>query len=388
MNTMSGRVWGLAAAFVLLAGNPSALIAQGGSGGIDIKPPAPSAKQPPAPQPSFSPTNAPPAPGQHSGPEVDLRPHLIAGKQTRYTMDIISRNSTHSPTTPDMDQDQKMKESLGLSMKVIEVGAEGGGTVELVYESVKMNLDTGDMKIDFDSTRPTKQTPAGGRPPAKPDKKPAKNPGRGNAPPAAEPQPEPKPADPLADDPIADAVNSMLRGMVGTKLTLKVDAGGNITSVTGGESLGGGMGGLGGVPGLGGGMGGPGMQQGLAWLVSGPGQRGKAYVGESWTNDDTLSNTPVGSFKMTTKHTLRSFSHGLANLAFTGRIEMLSEGGGAGPLGFQVKNSRYDGTYQWDTDAGALKEMQTDMSVEMDGQAMGTPMNMKSDTTFTVKRAS
>jgi hypothetical protein len=174
--------------------------------------------------------------------------------------------------------------------------------------------------------------------------------------------------------------------MVGTTITVKTDRNGGITSVSGGDGLGGAMGGLG-LPGGGGLV--PSPSQMANWLVAGiggPGNRGFARVGESWTNSDSLSGTPVGAFAMKTTHTLKSAGGGAANLAFVGHIEPPSEGGQPDASAGQVKSAAYSGAYVWDTGAGALRDMTSTMSVTLDGGVMGAKARMSSDTRVHVRR--
>jgi hypothetical protein len=172
--------------------------------------------------------------------------------------------------------------------------------------------------------------------------------------------------------------------MVGTKLTMKLDRDGNIKSVSGGESLaGGGASGLEGLlAGLGkgaGGMGGVPLPTSsnagpMGWVITGPAQKSSVHVGETWTNNDSLSGTPIGGFTMMTKHTCKSASPTSANFSFSGRADAQSsgqgDGGGAGLGGllggFALKESSYGGTYTWDTGRGELKEMTSTLNTRIE----------------------
>lgn len=370
--------------------------------------------QSPAPAKPASTPSQPPTGSQPKRPEevpsfkpgqIDLRPKFRAGQTIRYVFEQNALNQIKPVDSGGGEEatEQKQSNRIGLVMKVIESG-EQGATIQVVYETIKVSLDSNGEKAEFDSTKPkpaalapktTQPKPAPGRPapPGSPSKTPTQT------------DPDEMPGIPdalkrMADLDMSGILTQMVGPMVGTTITVKTDAKGAITSVTGGEGLSGGMGGMGGLGGMMGGGGGgggllPSPTQMANWLVAGiggPGNSGFARVGETWTNNDTLSGTPVGAFRMVTTHTLRSVSAGMANVGFVGRVEAPSEngepgggGGGGGGLA-QVQNAAYSGTYAWDTRAGALSEMGTDMKVSMDAGMGGSKMRMTSQSQVKVKR--
>lgn len=265
-------------------------------------------------QPKPAPSNPRPSDSDRpsTGP-VDLRPKFRPGTEVRYAFQQRSA-SVFTPTDdPKAKQDQKMDQSIGLLMRVTEA-SDQGATLQIVYESVRIKLVTPDDKGEFDSTRPESPKPAPGQT--------GKPPAPGKSSPPAPPVPDRAfPAIPgLPDDMSLDSMLKMIAGpSVGTIITVKTDASGQITSVSGGESLGGGA--LAGLGGLGGGLGGammPHPSQMANWLVASIGGRPSARVGESWTNSDKLAGSPVGSFDMNTTHTLRSHNGSVASIAFAG----------------------------------------------------------------------
>jgi hypothetical protein len=332
---------------------------------------------------------------------VDLRAKFRAGQTIKYVFDQTSKNQVKSLDAGDtsMDQDQEQTQRIGLSLKVVDSG-DAGATIQVVYESIKVTLKTPDGLAEYDSAKakstpsPSAQKPGTPASPGRPAKSPAMSPTKPGAP-AKPGTPAPAAADPT--DPLkqfADLdMNGMLGGivgpMVGTTITVKTDKAGAITSVSGGETLGGNLGGLGSLAGAGLV---PNPSQLANWLVSGlggPGNQGYARVGETWTDNDALSGTPVGAFRMTTKHTLKSAAGGSANVTFVGHIEPASEAsqpGGAGSSAGQVQKAAYNGSYVWDTRGGSLAEMNTAMSVTLDGGVMGAKARMSSDTKVHVKR--
>jgi hypothetical protein len=341
-----------------------------------------SAAQPRAPQPPGADDPAPKQPGPATAGLVDLRPKFKPGQQVRYTMVIDSSHKATSREMPELDQDQKMRQEFGLLMRVVEVGTEAT-TVELVYESLKMKIDSGEFKAEYDSTRP----PAARKKPTRPGPAPATPAGGGQAPAGL--------SDSLADMDDDQVLATAVKGIVGTVVTMKFDANGNITHVSGTGSLvpGGNLGTLGPgglVPpggGVAGGMGAGGGSAAAAWSISSPGQSGFAKVGQTWKNSESLGQTPIGDLSMETEHTLRSASGGRATVSVNGRVQQGSAAGGGAPNTYQVRNGVYRGTYVWDTEQGQLAEMQTDQQVDIDGKPLGVDMSMSSRQAVKIKRA-
>lgn len=326
---------------------------------------------------------------------VDLRPKFKKGQEIRYVLEQNSRNQVRGPDPKDetFNQDQKLTQRIGLVMRVVEAGDEGA-TIQVVYDSIKITMDTGDDSATFDSSAPktkpsaTPSQPPPGTTPTSPSKtqpgqRPA-SPSPGTTTPEKDTAPAPglPGLDGLADLDLSGMLARIIGPMVGTVVTVKTDAKGAITSVTGGDALGGGLGGLGG-------MGGalvPNPTQTANWVVSGmAGGSGLVRVGQSWTNSDALAGTPVGAFRMSTTHTLQSHAGGNASVMFKGNIMPGSESP-ATTGGVQIQGAAYGGNYQWDTRAGSLRELSTDMRVEMAGGASLMNLKMKSETQMKVRR--
>lgn len=303
-------------------------------------------------------------PGSEQG-LVDLRPKFKKGQELRYVLEVDGKNKIVSKGNEDLNQDQTNTQRIMLVMRVKEAGDEGA-TIEVVYESIRVVMDTPDGKAEFDSTKakknPGKQTPGQGAPGSVPA-------GSGNA----------------MDDMLAQIIGPM----VGTTLEVKTDRNGAITSVSGGEMLGGGAieGLLGGAAGSGGGMV-PSGKSASNWLVGGvPGSNGLVKVGQTWTNTDNLGSSPMGGFKMVTTHTLKSATGKNAIVLFNGRAEGTESAGGGGLGGLvKFKGGGYRGQYQWDTGAGCLREMNSEMTTEMGGKIGEDEVTMTSSTTTRVKK--
>ncbi len=347
----------------------------------------------PSSTPSSVPKQTPDAGTPLPAGAIDLRPKLRAGQQIRYVYEQTAKNTVKSqdPNDTTLDQDQKQTQRIGLVMKVVQAG-DDGATIQVVYDTIKVTLDTPDGVAEYDSAKPKPKAapsaPASRQPPAR------STPG-GKSPTSTTPG-TPAPTTPNTD-PLKDIADMDMNGtlglivgpMVGATITVKTDRAGAITSVSGGDALGGAMGGLGGAMG---GMGGamvPSPSAVANWLVAGlggPGNKGFARVGETWTNNDALSGTPVGSFNMKTTHTLKTASGGSANLSFVGGIEPATQGAAPGGGIGQVQSASYTGSYVWDTRNGALAEMGTDMKVVLDAAAAGVKARMTSQTQVKVRR--
>lgn len=383
--------WLLACCSLALGAGASVALAQGGgSGGIQNIPDT---------------STRPAQPAQSAVPGVvDLRPKFRAGQSSRYVYEQTAKNKARGPDPSDdtLNTDSELSQRIALVMRTTRADAEGS-TVELVYESVRVTYKAGDDEATFDSSKPQKapapasapptNTPSSPSPAAKPGKPTPTKPATPAAPakqtpgtPAKQPTPEPAPADPLAALDLDAMLETMLRPMVGSKVTVELDRNGAITKVSGGQAPGGMLPSTGGLPGLGGAGFMPDPKQVADWLVSGAaGSNGTVRVGQTWTNSDALGSTPVGPMRMHTTHTLRSALNGVAQVAFVGNVE----GGGtdAGmPMGVQITNAAYAGTYQWDTRAGSLSTMHADMRVEMLGGPNLLNLKLNSETQVRVSR--
>lgn len=337
---------------------------------------------------------------------VDLRPRFVSGRSTRYVLEIDSNNRLRSTSSTDLDQDQQQRDALSLVLRVKEAGA-GGAVLELVYERVRSSLKTPDFDISADSAaapsgsnKPGTSSSPGATPSGKPTSTPTSRPatkpatapsGKPGSPgsPSAQPQQPAGPRDPLAD--IADInMQELLRQHVaqiaGTVLTIKTDAGGNITSVTGGERLsGGGLGALAGLSGLGGAGAGLNPSAVANWVVGGVGAPADVRVGQTWSTSANLAGTPVGSFELRTRSTLSSALAGQAQIAFKGQAETNSSSALVLP-GFQLRSASYSGTAQWDTRQGELAGMNAVTNVAISGNVGGLAAELTSRQTVKVTR--
>lgn len=269
-----------------------------------------------------------PAAAQGTGArEVDLRPKFRAGQQLRYTMEMANSSKPTKKGPPSLSS----KAEFGLSLKTKAVGADGGATVDLVFDRVKISTESPEQKFEFDSTKP-----------------------------------------PKGED---DMIGLMLQPLVGSTLTLTVDSAGNISAVNGGEAF----------AALGQFVAGGGDASKLFGpLFTVKKGSGMARIGESWENEDAIDNALLGQFTMKTRHVLRSAVAGEAKVDMSGQIRPRSEAPGAGAG--QLKDSSFNGSYLWDTERGALKSMDATMRIRMDTNAAGERTESVNEAVVRVKQ--
>jgi hypothetical protein len=373
--SLVGSTRSISAAAVMLACALGAapLLAQAPGAGDPAFPrdtPPPKREKPPS-APSLPTT--PVEPGSRMG-KVDLRPRFYKGSETRYVMRVKSDNNVNmpgllptmpgdepappkpqtpgpgkGPATPDSSpasgtgggQRQAMDQEVGFVIRVIETTPEDGATVELVYERVKVSMQSGGAEIFWDSTKP-------------------------------------KHPNSQLDD--SELLEPLYRKMIGAKLTIRFDSAGTIKSVEGGGDLG--------LPGAMGQAGLPIDPKNLASLfgpVSTKTPGGGLYdIGEKWSTTDTVNTGPIGSFKMITTNELRSAMPGEADVYFSGRIEPGSAGGTPGSP-FQIKDSKYQGKFKWDRLRGQLKALESEQDITIEG-GPGVSGGMKAKSTVRIER--
>jgi hypothetical protein len=228
--------------------------------------------------------------------------------------------------------EQIIKQEIGLTLKCTSVSADGAASLELVYDSLKFDMQSDALDVSFDS--------------AKKDD----------------------------DDPMAD----LLKAIVGTTLTLQADADGTITSVGAGAAPAGLPANI--------------AQQftgadiiknffgPITTLQKGS---GKVSVGESWTNEDTIAGG-MGNFRMRTTYTLRSYSAPRANVSMNGSMTL--DGSTTGPV--DLREGTTTGNYVWDTEEGMLRSMDVTMRTVVNTKLAGddTPSESRSESTVKITR--
>ncbi|MBI1191455.1 MAG: hypothetical protein GC200_12340 [Tepidisphaera sp.] len=243
------------------------------------------------------------------GPEVDLRPKFKKGEEIRFTLNLDSSGKQVVPGTTDQTS-SSTSQQIGLLLRVRDANPETGASLDLVYESFKMNVKAPTGDVSFDSSKPA-------------DK----------------------------DDP----TDQVLRSIVGLTLKVKVNADGDITSVEGGGD------GLAGA--LAGQFTGADMIKGVFGPVFSvkPGKP-KAAVGESWTTEDVLQGGAASTrVKMT--HTLKSVQGSNANIDIKGTVTIDPS---SGAMKAAVKESSVSGRAVWDIESGMLARLETDQKLTIE----------------------
>ena len=306
--------------------------------------------------------------------EVDLRPKFERSAQSRLVMTTKSKN-TITPKGQDADKSEQISDQeITFLERVVSTDPEKGATVELVYERIKVKIQSDALgDFEFDSAGSSKKDPSGTPSPGKPGD--ATGPNPFITPSNKRPEPAKPVRKPDGLDVLPDLLKPQMEGIAGTVLTLKFDTNGNITSVTGGERLnaGGGLAGaMVGLPTF------PSDAKSLSGLF-GPisstttggakdTKPGFRRVGDKWTNTTDTSVGPFGEIRLVTEHALRSAAAGQAEVTFSGRAASKSESPGSAPIG--LPNAVYKGKYTWDTRTGQLRSMDSEQVTDMDGPSV------------------
>ncbi|GMV24203.1 MAG: hypothetical protein AMXMBFR58_02340 [Phycisphaerae bacterium] len=288
--------------------------------------------------------------------EVDLRPRFRVGDELKYVMTLENDGSTQIP--PLEPSSQTSRQQIEFRLKTISTDPEKGSVVELIYDSLRVSLEAGDQKVEFDSR---KQSPA-----RKQNQKPAR---------ATDPDPLGEPADP------AESLTDALAPIAGSKLTLTIDPDGTITQVTGGSEL---------AAALVGRYAGPiadpqGVKDLFGPIFSLRKAKPSAAPGEKWQHVDRLEFPMLGKLRLTTDYTLKSASRGKATVDFRGTMDLDTETG-VQDQSIKLKDTRYEGSYIWDTEAGALDSMQQVQKFTLDGEMQGATVKITSNGRVKIER--
>lgn len=264
--------------------------------------------------------------------KIDLRPRFTKGQEIRFRMKMES-TGTQAGGLGDAgegpgEQSMSTNQEIGLLMRVKDVNPETGAMLDLVYESLKFNMDSPMMgRVEFDSSKPA----TGGD---------------------------------------AAMAEMMLRPMVGLTLSVKTDKDGNITEVKTPD----------GVGGVGGEMlrqftGADVVKNMFGPIVSLRRGTGQAAVGEMWTNQDAIES-PMGTMKVTTNNTLSSHSGGRATIDINGGVSLTQGAGGASAIPglvpkATIKESSIKGQAIWDTGKGMLRSVKSEQNITIEADIGG-----------------
>ncbi|HYF15907.1 MAG TPA: DUF6263 family protein [Phycisphaerales bacterium] len=271
---------------------------------------------------------APSAVIAQEGKEIDLRPKFRKGQETRYTLKM---DTTSEQRTGEDSAKQTTTQEIDLTLRVKDVGQDGGATVEMVYDALKLKSDSPLSAWEFDSKSP-----------------PSKD----------------------------GDVGALLRPVVGLTLTMQTDATGAITSVStppGGAVSGDTLGQFTGAD----------MVKSMFGPITGIARGdGTASVGATWVNESVMT-AALGAMRMRNTYTLRAHRGNTADLDISGTVSL--DGGSQGL--FTIREGSTKGNAAWDTEAGILASMdmtlRTIVDTKLSGDLGGTTTN---ETKISVRR--
>lgn len=304
--------------------------------------------------------------------EVDLRPRFRVGsdrrvvlkQETSQTVPSLDAGDGAAPGTtsavpgkrggpaakqPPAEQRVSSTTELTLVFRPTRVD-DTGASVDVIIDAIRATRKGGDADDTFDSSRPATQ----------PGKKPS---GKPSNPKTAPGGPD---ADAMIEQLMAEqSLESQMRPLVGEKMTLRLDADGDVVEVQGGERLvaalspmSGGLASLGDLTGAGDSNN---AKDIFKSIVGGPGKP-KARVGESWDSTTQLDMAILGPMRMRTQSTLSSFRGGVAQIDMRGGLEPRSESGD-NAAGRKASKSQpavdvnYSGSCLWDSEDGFVRSM-------------------------------
>jgi hypothetical protein len=261
---------------------------------------------------------------------VNLRPRFEVGKDVRLKIETNSVSDNEMPGGAGVQQTKDSQEFVvRLSPKDV---SEGGATVELTYESLKASIEGSPRGPQtFDSAQ--------------------------------------------GED--ADNFAKALRPIVGLTLTLKLDANGNITEVTGGDVAGLNRR----VPLASRLVTAPGVTALFGRVVSGNRSSGQASLGQSWQTVDTFDQGVMGKLKLTADNTLASHEGDKATINIKGVMALEADAGS--PAMMTLKAGTYEGKAVWDTKAGMVHSMDVTQVVSLEGD---TPVGRVATKRTTVEK--
>lgn len=268
--------------------------------------------------------------------EIDLRPRFEQGQEIRYEMRTesteqtdLSERAEDALDGADLDGvSSRTLQKMELLLRVLEADAETGATVEMIVESVAVTVESAGGSSSYDSRNP------------------------GTKDPATDQDLEPTDAQMQAR-----TLRTAVDLMVGSKVTIKVDPTGRITSLNLPASLD--QTGLPAVlsqrsPDPSAGATSAGVPFGQIVSVGHP--TGLVKLREEWTSADTIS--PLG-LSMQTHHKLRTASAKKASVDLAGVLTSTSEL-------TKVLHADFKGSYDWDTDRGELLKMDIRANIQVD----------------------
>jgi len=245
------------------------------------------------------------------------------------TTDVWGQDFKENPVKDEVSQE------LGLRFVCTGV-TETGGTMDLVFDRFSLAMTQGDLTTKFDSDEPASKD-------------------EGN--------------------PVA----SIIRPLVGTKLSLTLDADGNITNIEGGEEL------AAASMGFGAELSNPARVRALFGpIFTAQKSPGKAEIGKTWSTSDTTDVAPFGSITISTDSTLKSHKAGVAKIEFRGDMGLSPQTETQAVVG--LEESVYTGSIDWNTELGMPDSMKTTQKLGLTFAQDGVTQRVNNDIKMTLTR--
>lgn len=257
---------------------------------------------------------------------INLRPNWKEGETVAFNMKTSSTLNMRANQVG-LDTKQVTKQDIGMTLRVLQVRPEGGAEVELTFDHVAVEIEQVAGTAKYDSRNPDPTSP----------------------------------------------LSMPLSPLLTMKLKLTFDSDGRLTMIRGNDAAQSGVGGqillsIAGTETIG---------RRVGFLTSPRRGVSTAKVGDSWTTDDTLSGDAFGEMKMVMTHTVKSFNDPMADIDIEGTLEIVSDQS-SNPL--TIEKADIDGAYDWDSELGMLKHLETTQDLLITGAVRGT------DATVTTKQ--
>ncbi len=276
-----------------------------------------------------------------SGPVVDLHPKWTVGDVTVFEYELLS-NSYARAADDEKKKSGQLYRQMGRLVRRVVAADEKGATLSLRYERLYLQTAVGTSVMYYDSEdgdAPTK----------------------------------------------VNELTGPVKMCMGREIVVRLDAEGEVQSVTGNESRGPGPDGKGGekIP-----------QSVLGdemvkkmwrplYRLDKPGLTAK--VGETWTTHDESSDPVRGTFLISLHNELKSASGGVAIIAATADVEHHPA---TGPTAMRAELTEHTvkGEYEWDLVKGNLRSWTTSQEMKMHAERAGTKIVMGSKVTTKFQR--
>jgi len=317
---------------LLLAGSARAQVA---------RPPEPAPAQP------ATTTGAPGAPRQDaaplspgSGPTIDLRPKWHIGDVTRYDMEIVKHNASKSPDDPNKKMGELYKQWGRLVRRVVAADASGT-TLSLMYETLHLQAAYGTKVVHYSSDM-------------------GDNPDRQNE------------------------LTPWVKACVGRPILVKLNAAGEVLSITGNEDPDASLPGADKMPHV------PQAVLGdtpirKLWAPLYALDRTEAKLGQEWFDEQKNADGKLGTFDVKLRNRLSEFKDGVATISTVADVDLYPA---TGPAAAKTKltESAVSGSVEWDVTRGTLKTWSTSQEFKLDAEGRARKEKIETFITTDFKR--